>query len=1340
MRLLSYIAGLAGLSVLVSSALARGDSPLETQLLVGTKSHSAESVAKVVANVGTVLKRDSQSGLFFVQLKKGLDPEKIESKLAKDARVLHVLPASSTIVDHSNYFSVKDHVEYLEACKKGKDDESGDYYDALKFYLEDRVGPDGKVDRKAYDDATAHRGHMPAAEIGDHENVLSNKWSYVGPTNLDIPYRRYYGIKPLSGRVNAIAVDPTNSSIIYIGAAAGGVWKTTDAGVTWTPKSDTWPFMQVSSLAIDPNNHNIIYAGTGDWQGGLPYQFGIMKSTDGGNSWTNYGKADFGSYAVTKILIEPENSQNIIITTANGGTGYCWRSVNGGQTWAQLKGVAGKPDPGWNNWTSATMGTKNSNGVRAFWIAGYGYHGLFYKSVDHGATWAQVLGPDGIGDQTMVDIAASGRTAGNGPNVLFALFTASQKIYRTTTGGATWTDISGSGSFPAALGDKPQYNWSQKSYDHHIGTIPNTSTGDDVVFVGLITVATSRIGNGAWKDVALTYDANSLMHNDQHSFAVDPNHPNVAFLGNDGGIFKCVYDMDAGTGTITSLNKNLGITTFYHMDAHPSNSSWIMGGAQDQATPASRGSLSSWGNVGGGDGGYCLFDKNTPATQYVTGQYLSLSKTTDGWATNSDISYQTGSAPNIIYWKNEPTAFIAPIALSNDQKTLYAGTNRLWKYTGGSWTSDLGNKTLSATDVIRCITTCPSNSNVIYTGAKDAELWKTTDAGATWKKMNSGLPTRTIKVISVNPNTSADILVGLSSTGTAHLYRCSDTTVATPTFVDVDGSGATGLPNVPVNGIARDPYAPSSTWYVATDVGVFMTTDAGATWKNATQPLGLPNVQVDDLKMADTGYLYAATYGRGIWRIKVVALALSGLSMPTTTGGGSYNGTVYLNGYSKTPGTNVSITSNNTAAAKPTSSVVTVPDGTDHALVPFTTNPVAVDTEVGFTATYNGVSKTTYFYVKAPVASLVLLSPSSVVGGKNTTGTVYLTGKAAINKTVSLSSGVSGATVPSSVVVPAGSSYASFPIKTYPVTLTKSGPISATLGVTKSATLTLNKGGLISFIWNPNQIMGGATAQGRVEISGPAPSGGTTITFQQVPSQYMTMPASVTIPAGTTYTYFYVPTVQQTSVHPLQIAATLDDFTLLGGLTLTPGLSSVSVSPASAVGGQTLTGTVTLLGPSGSNGSNVLVSSNSSAAKVPAFANVPANSSQGTFPITTTGVLSSQVVTISAKAAGVTKTTTFTLDPTILTGISFEPNPVVGGNIVDCTLTFNGVEPAGGTTVSVLSSNSAVAKVPATVTWHNGLRTLTFRFATAAVRSNTTVTIQAKLGSSTIQGNLVVTP
>jgi photosystem II stability/assembly factor-like uncharacterized protein len=759
------------------------------------------------------------------------------------------------------------------ARKEEDDEEAGtDYLEAYLYYLRQRAYPNDSMDLQAFPNAVAVRDALPAAQIsapvkkGGKFGIesIGGSWEFVGPNNLAVPYQIYYGQSILNGRMNATAYDPSNPSTYYIGTAGGGFWRSTDSGSTWTPLSDTWKGLQVSSIAIHPTDSRIIYVGTGDFPGYGNQTYGIMRTKDGGYSWTNIGNSQFGSYCVSDIVIDPENPQIILAATGRGpsNSGRVWRSTDGGDTWTSVLNTT-------TPWSSLSYSLKDGNGVRNLYAVGHGNPGQVYRSQDRGASWTSVRPSTTLMSSISHDSLQITASATD-PNTVYLLVGDDRRVLKSTDAGATWANTTN--NFPNGNGSVgTNYNWSQQWYDAHIHCSTRTVSGvtTDAVYVGLIDVAMSPDGGATWQSVGgPTYVNASLLHNDQHCLAINPANPNECLVGNDGGIYRFTYNPSANTWSYTSLNTFGNVTQFYKMALHPTDPTRILGGAQDNASPVATGNLSTWGNVVGGDGGFCAILNNN--VQYGEAQNMALTKTTNGWATSSGIRPSTGS---------DTVAFIAPFALASDGSFFYAGTNYLYKRneTTNTWTNRVGAQVLAGSgSYVQYIGIAPSDNNRIYTGSSDGQLWMTTDAGTTWTQINTGassLPNRAITYIVANPTNPSDVWVTLSGSGTSHVYHCTDTTAgAGRVWQNVSGTGANTLPDISTNAIALDTDNPTTTWYVGTDVGVFMTTDSGNNWANATVPLGLPNVQVNDLKMnPNTRYLYAATYGRGIWRIQVPA-------------------------------------------------------------------------------------------------------------------------------------------------------------------------------------------------------------------------------------------------------------------------------------------------------------------------------------------------------------------------------------------------------------------------------------------------------------------------------------
>ena len=333
---------------------------------------------------------------------------------------------------------------------------------------------------------------------------------------------------------------------------------------------------------------------------------------------------------------------------------------------------------------------------------------------------------------------------------------------------------------------------------------------------------------------------------------------------------------------LTSESRN-----FYKADFDPSDLTHMLGGAQDNGTPAAEGDLSKWCNVGGGDGGFTAINPVDPRIQYATSQYLTLYRTRNAWQdwdpndpSKSEITFGDKIGGNTRTWLGDTAVFVAPIALDpTDPSKLYAATNFLWRWDErtSTWTDHLGGQMLSAgvDDAVSALAISPSDNQRIYTGSETGQIWMTTDAGRTWSRIDDGVPQYWITSIAVDPKNPDSIIVSLSGTGTAgtghpgHLWKCGSVSSANRSWLNIGGRFRAALPNVPINSVVIDPNE-SGRVYVGTDIGFFFTTDGGATWIDGTRDLGLPNVLVNDVKWpAGSGYLMAATFGRGIWKIQL---------------------------------------------------------------------------------------------------------------------------------------------------------------------------------------------------------------------------------------------------------------------------------------------------------------------------------------------------------------------------------------------------------------------------------------------------------------------------------------
>jgi hypothetical protein len=481
----------------------------------------------------------------------------------------------------------------------------------------------------------------------------------------------------------------------------------------------------------------------------------------------------------------------------------------------------------------------------------------------------------------------------------------------------------------------------------------------------------------------------------------------------------------------------------------------------------------------------------------------------------------------------------------------------------------------------------------------------------------------------------------------------------------------------------------------------------------------------------------AGTYQANYGSAGSEAVASVSTSPSTVIGGSSSTGTVVLSGPAPVGGILVTLSSSNTAAVQVPASVVVAANATG-ATFAITTNQVPNDASITISATY-GSTATTSLRVTAAVLNSLALNPTTVPGGAGTMGTLTLSAPApASGAVVALSSSnTTAAQVPASVTAPANTTTVIFNVTTAVVSVNTTATISATYGGTKTASLAVTRS-LSAVSVDPTSVLGGNSSTGTVTLAGAAPAGGAVVALSSN-SAAAQVPASVTVAAGATTATFTITTSTVTTGTPVTISGT---YGVVKNATLTvttPALSSITLSPSSVLGGNTSTGTVTLTGPAPGAGAVVtLSSSNTTATKVPSNVTVAAGKTTATFTISTSAVTSNASVTITGNY-GVAKTATLTVTSAALSTVSVNPTSVLGRTSSTGTVTLTGAAPPGGAVVTLSSSNTSAAQVPASVTVTAGLATANFAITTSAVASNATVTITARLGTVSRTASLTVT-
>jgi photosystem II stability/assembly factor-like uncharacterized protein len=765
--------------------------------------------------------------------------------------------------------------------------------------------------------------------------VGANSWTAIGPRPTT---NSFFG--NVSGRVQSLAVDPGDASgnTVYLGGADGGVWKTTDGGVNWKPITDSAPSLSAASLAIDSStNPSTIYVGTGDVNlvgdavfTDSVYGAGVLKCTsaDGGTTYTCTQDVTLskpspleefdGGPRVGALTLDPANNQILLAAVRGSGNTIqsgIWRSTDGGHSFSHVL-----PQPLHVVGTDVVFDPSDNTGHTAY--AALGDDGGdsshspdcstpcngVWKSTDSGATWARLTSLDGLATQSNVGHVT---LTVSGGAVYVAIATASNSsssllgVFKTTNGGQSFTQLN--------LGTAGGFCNSQCFFD----MIPKASpTNANVVFLGgsagsndAASIFRSTDGGSTWQNVTTDSASGNPVHVDFHALAFSKDGSKL-YIGNDGGAWSSTNVTAAASSFVwNNLNNTLQITEFYPgLSIDPMTDSVSYAGAQDNGHQKYSGTI-AWADVelNGpcGDGGRTLIDPSNHMIVYAACVDFG-STNPSGWnlinkSTDGGVSWSTG--PNFAQLGitiKEIADFVPPLVLDpSHSQTLYFGTFKLYQSTNGagSWAAISGDLTGGGGGGITAIAVAPSSSNTVYaaTGASadssgnviPGKVWVTTNAGGTFSEVDTGLPPRWATALAVDPSNSQFAYVtfsgfsGFSGDNQGHVFK---TVNGGTVWTDVSGVAPNALPNIPVNDIVIDPSAPATTWYVATDIGVFATTDAGVTWG----PLGtgLPNVVVMSLKVSpNSRKLRAATHGRGAWDLALGAASPDfsfGTPNPTT--------------------------------------------------------------------------------------------------------------------------------------------------------------------------------------------------------------------------------------------------------------------------------------------------------------------------------------------------------------------------------------------------------------------------------------------------------------------------
>ncbi|MDP1802552.1 MAG: T9SS type A sorting domain-containing protein [Bacteroidota bacterium] len=709
-----------------------------------------------------------------------------------------------------------------------------------------------------------------AIEMADSKQQMeassaASVWAPTGPNVLPNNLTGYMenGI----GRINCIAFHPSNSNIYFVGVAQGGVWKTTNNGVSWTPLTDNLPITRISDISIDPSNPNTMYISVCDFEyigvslflNGRKrhshYGMGVYKTTDGGLTWAPTGLTfqltDGDASLIRKVIVNPANGNDLVACGASG----MYKSTNGGASWVKkldslfwdLQRDPGNP----NILYGATGWVQNAN---------LGNAGI-YKSTDFGNTWNMLnTGMPLTGSIQRVKLAI----APSDPNYIYALCVDGSNglygFYKSINAGATWTFV------PPALNvleyDQGNNPGGQGNYDLGLLVHPTIKT---TVYTGGINIWGSTDGALTFNPVShWTTNYGPTLHCDIHSIDRQPG-TNQYFVCSDGGVYRTSnmvisnWSTSAWPTNWTHLNDGMQISSFYRLSSSRTTSGRLVAGAQDNSTFYYK--AGTWSTIFGGDGMDNYLDPLNNSNIVGSSQYGNFyTSNNDGFSSNY---------PNTNV-NNENCEWVTPIVADyNHPGVLYIGNENVVQSTdgGNSWNplaSIFTNTVTNTNTEISALAVSASNSLVVYAARRvryefgmPGIVFKTTNGGVSFTNITNNLPDSLyytgIEVNETNPNIAYVSMAGFSAG-----RKVFTTTNGGATWQNISYN----LPNIPVNCIKQIPG--TNNLIVATDIGVYVLTSGNTSW--TSNSFGLPNVIVSDIEFnVPLNKVYVSTFGRGIW-------------------------------------------------------------------------------------------------------------------------------------------------------------------------------------------------------------------------------------------------------------------------------------------------------------------------------------------------------------------------------------------------------------------------------------------------------------------------------------------